>query len=69
MSIESIVNGLEPKEDPIDRRIMYELAGVRLHEQDFRDDSEIEDDIEEMHDENLPSYERMSQRSIREPYR
>ena len=48
---------------------MYELAGVRLHEQDFRDDSEIEDDIEEMHDENLPSYERMSQRSIREPYR
>ena len=45
MSIEQIVNGLEPKDDPIDRRIMYELAGVRLHESDFKDDSTIEDDI------------------------
>ena len=41
-SVDSIVKGLHPHDNAIDRRILFELAGVRLDEGDFRDESSFE---------------------------
>ena len=48
MSVESIIKGLRPEQDMVDRRILYELAGIRLDEADFQQDlSSFESDQEE----------------------
>ena len=39
MSVDSIVNGLKPDEDPIDKRILFELAGVKLNDFDYAESS------------------------------
>ena len=44
MSVEAIVKGMRPREDSIDKRILYELSGLRLNDSDFKDDSSFEED-------------------------
>ena len=42
LSVDSIVKGLHPHDNAIDRRILFELAGVRLDEDEFREESSFE---------------------------
>ena len=49
MSVESILKGLRPDQDLVDRRIIYELAGIRMDEADFQDETSFESD-ENSHD-------------------
>ena len=42
--VESLIESFEPYEDPIDRRIFFEITGLRLDDHDFRDDSPNEED-------------------------
>ena len=44
MSVETIVNSIKPDQDEIDRRLIYELAGIRLNESDNDFDSSFEED-------------------------
>ena len=44
--IEEMVEKCKPKEDPIDRRILYEWTGMKLDiKEEFEDDSSWEDQI------------------------
>ena len=47
MSVDKIVDGINPEDDPIDRRILYELSGARLNEEDFHSDSSADEDEDE----------------------
>ena len=42
--IESLMENFEPVDDPIDRRIFFEITGLRLQDDDYRDESPNEDD-------------------------
>lgn len=42
--IESLMEKFEPVDDPIDRRIFFEITGLRLQDDDYRDESPNEDD-------------------------
>ena len=46
-SVDSIVRGLNPEENRIDRRILYELAGVKLDKDDYNDESSFSEDPNE----------------------
>ena len=43
-SVEAIVNGLNPLESSIDKRIVYELSGIKLNDTDFNDDTSFDED-------------------------
>lgn len=47
MSIDRIVDECKPDEDPIDRRILYELTGRKAFEDDYLDDSSMSEEKEE----------------------
>ena len=36
--IETLLKKFEPETDPLDRRILYEITRMRLHEDEFRDE-------------------------------
>ena len=40
MSMERIINECQPAEDEIDKRILYELTGLKLNQGDFADETE-----------------------------
>ena len=42
MSQQAIWRDLRPVEDKIDKRILYELSGIKLDEMDYKDDSSFE---------------------------
>ena len=44
MSIEKIVNGMRPETDSIDKRILYELAGIGMSRSEIEDESSFEED-------------------------
>ena len=61
MSVESIMNTLHPESDKIDRRILYELTGLKFDEADYLDDSSFsEDDQDEAYDGNGIGYGELS---------
>ena len=43
MSVETIVNGLKPEHDEVDRRILFELTGIKLDGDDGSGSSSFED--------------------------
>ena len=44
ISVDRMINECEPYADIYDRRILYELTGMKLNEDDYHDDSSIEDE-------------------------
>ena len=47
MEIEKILTGFDPRDDERDRRILYEVLGMRLYRDEFMDGSSSdEDDID-----------------------
>ena len=45
VSKESIVSQCEPEQDEIDKRILFEMTGIRLDANDFRNESSEEENI------------------------
>lgn len=56
ININRILGELKPKEDKTDRRILFELTGIRLFDGDFEDESTPEEDLERLID-NLVGYD------------
>lgn len=44
MSIETMINGLEPEHDSADRRILFDVTGIKLDENDYQEESSLEDE-------------------------
>jgi hypothetical protein len=42
-----LCNGFDPENDPWDRRLLYEVTGMRLDERDYRGDDTSSDDENE----------------------
>ena len=42
--VESLIESFDPHDDPVDRRIFFEITGLRLDDHDYRDESPNEDD-------------------------
>ena len=51
-----ILRELRPKSDKTDNRILYELTGIKLNQEDFDDESTPEEDLERLLD-NLVGYD------------
>ena len=55
------MNSIKPEEDEIDRRIIYELAGIRLNETDDDFNSSFEEDNDaDRYDGNGLGYDNLS---------
>ena len=44
MSIETMINGLEPEHDAADRRLLFDVTGIKLDENDYQDESSLDED-------------------------
>ena len=48
MSIETMINGLEPDYDLADRRILFDVTGIKLDQNDYQDESSLNDEDSEL---------------------
>lgn len=44
MSVNRLVNQCEPEQDPLDKRIVYEMTGQKLDDRDYLDESTDQDE-------------------------
>ena len=44
VSTDALSKGFDPENDPLDRRLLYEVTGMRLDEQDYRGEDTSSDE-------------------------
>ena len=55
MSVDVIVKGLcKTDSDAVDKRILFELAGIRMEDDDYRNESSFEEEDDDGNDERSP---------------
>ena len=62
LETDQILKDLNPRDNKVDKRILFELTGIKVNEDDYNDDSEFEDEPEESaFDRNVTSYDELAQ--------